>query len=195
MPTEAGLVPTITPVRLRRMQNNPVMRQDPTGMLDVGILEEGTPGGTFPADSDAHNTNTSEALNTRSDFFSGVKDFFKKSWNWIQGKGFYIPDGSAEEWMIDEQANLDEIVIIDGGCYDCDNTALYMFGTGANGVESWNEDLKPSRYVDMNDPFWNFFTGFGQKGLFKDGLGSLDEKIRDLTKTISDVASILLTWE
>ncbi|CAN0557428.1 unnamed protein product, partial [Laminaria digitata] len=26
-------------------QNNPVMRQDPTGMLDGGVLEDGNPGG------------------------------------------------------------------------------------------------------------------------------------------------------
>lgn len=47
----------------------------------------------------------------------------------------------------------------------------------------------------MNDPFWNPFLGWGQKGLFKDCLGTLNEKITTFIKSVTDANSIVLSLD
>jgi len=155
------------------VQNNPVMRIDPNGEIDWDALGK------------------------------TIGNFFKKAWSWVKGDGWYLPSETADQVMDGLDWDLEEAIVNvpapeSGNKRSRTNRSgggsINIYGTGANGVDPWNSYLQYQLFIiNMQDPFWSAFFGWGQKGKYNETFptnwNKAPKKIaKNLTKAYKTVA-------
>jgi len=111
-------------------------------------------------------------------------------------------DNDGGEVHVSGHQSLDEVVVTapapeslgnqSSGSSGSIGSGISIFGSGSNGVDNWNSGLNPLFSIDMTDPFWSAFFGWGQKGKYNDAIPGSDwsDDVKDMTKPVTDVVQV-----
>jgi RHS repeat-associated protein len=155
--------PSLTPYNF--VSNNPIMRVDPKGMLDI-------------CKSCPDQAEFDKYRNSKENYTYNAED------------GLVYTDQKQEITL-----NEVEVVFGNngnkGGSIDYDD-GIAIYGFGSNGVHNWNTGLAPKAQIDMADPAWSAIFGVGQKGKYNEVItGSFwSDKLVNLIKAISDAVQV-----
>ncbi len=163
------------------VQNNPIGLIDPTGMLDTD-----PPPGWVPPMVTENAANEPQGMGPHQypgELLNEIIVTPKSTSTSVPAASTPTTSGSSRNQRSGSSGSM------------CSGISIYR--TGTNGVDNWNSGLNPLFFIDMNDPFWGAFFGWGQKEKYNDVIPGSDssDDVKDMTKAVTDAVQVVVGME